>query len=756
MKKLNIIFLLLLFLVLNGVIYFMTFYNGEDRVKLVLDDNLKTLQTHYDILLETQKNTAQATYVATINTKKAVEILSSAQTASKEEQARLRLQLQKILNPIYDEGKIKGVLQYQFVFPDSTSFLRMHKPSKFGDNLRDVRHDFRYVNETKKPIRGFVQGRVAHGFRNTFPLFDEENRHIGAMEVSFSSDRFQWFLNDVSNIHTHFLVNKKVFDVKFWQRDDAFLQYTQSVESPDYMIALGGVHTQKTCVDESGKRFESIREDMSAKIVQGEKFSLYSLYGDQASVVSFLPIKSLKENQVVAWLVSYEESGFIQITLNNILIVRVVTFLFSLILIYFIAQLILSRAKLANSNVKLKDLALYDPLTGLRNRLYLESDIEKVIGNHKERHSPYAVLMFDIDWFKEVNDTYGHDVGDLVLKEFADILMSSVREEDRVYRAGGEEFVILLNRISYEDAYGVASKIQAQIQNHIFNVNREEFSKTTSCGLYHSLLLRVRDAKKVLKLVDNALYESKTNGRNRITSASSKVEVQSENSTASTIRVIFSDRTLSKVISVKEDGEPSAEFHFNLHPDDTYLLSKVSKESTYDNPYSSTLRIINANASVSIYRVNIYYENANFVIDLQESGNIAKSVSDATLVQNLQSMLENTNDYIYFKDRNHVFTAASKTLASITSVETRDELVGKTDYDVFDKELADKYFKLERQVFDEELEVAQELQPTIDNEGNKAWVDNRKYPIRNELGKVIGLFGVARIISDYEYKRKSN
>ena len=117
-------------------------------------------------------------------------------------------------------------------------------------------------------------------------------------------------------------------------------------------------------------------------------------------------------------------------------------------------------------------------------------------------------------------------------------------------------------------------------------------------------------------------------------------------------------------------------------------------------------------------------------------------------------MLENTNDYIYFKDRNHVFTAASKTLASVTSVQSRAELVGKVDYDVFEKELADKYFKLERQIFDEEIAVAQDIQPTVDNDGNKAWVDNRKYPIYDEHGEIIGLFGIARIISDYEYERE--
>ncbi|RLA75922.1 MAG: hypothetical protein DRG78_20050 [Epsilonproteobacteria bacterium] len=749
MKKLTILLLTLLFLIINGIIYSMTTINGNERIKLVLNDNLQTLQTHYDILIETQKNTAQALYIATINSQEVLKILSDAKDATKDEQLLLREKLQKRLEPIYRVGKIKGVLQYQFVFPDNTSFLRMHKPSKFGDNLTDVRDDFRYVNKTLKPTRGFVQGRVAHGFRNTFPLFDKNNKHIGAMEISFSSDRFQLFLNEISHIHTHFLVNKKVFDVKFWKRDDSFLQYSQSAESPEYMISLGTeLHSKDECITQSSKRFSLIRDEVTKNISKGEKFSLYMEHDSHADIVSFLPIKNLDKSKTLAWLVSYEESRFVQVTLRNIFIIRLVTLLFTLVLIYFIAQLIRSKTKLANSNVKLKDIALYDPLTGLRNRFYLERDIENVILHHKEHNAPYATLMFDIDWFKEVNDTYGHDIGDEVLKELSQILQSSVREEDKVYRAGGEEFVILLNRITYKQTKNIAEKIRLLIQNHTFKVKNEEFSKTISAGLYHSSLIHVDDVKTVLKLIDNALYESKTNGRNRVTNCSKRIEVANEDVTIPTIQVIFSDITLSTLLSKTMNGKNCEEFPFKLHPDDLYLFDSLEVGATQDNPYSTTLRVFDCDENIVIYRANIYYKDSTLVIDLQDSELIAKSVSDATLVQNLQSMLEHTDDYIYFKDKNHVFTAASKTLASITSVETRDELVGKIDYDVFDKELADKYFKLERKVFDGELDVAQEIQPTLDKDGNKASVDNRKYPIKDEQGNIIGLFGVARVFLD--------
>jgi len=182
-------------------------------------------------------------------------------------------------------------------------------------------------------------------------------------------------------------------------------------------------------------------------------------------------------------------------------------------------ELKVEHQQLKQVNYKLADLASHDHLTGLRNRLNMERDIEQLIQQHKKHHAPYAVLMFDIDWFKKVNDIHGHAVGDFILIEVAKLLMQDVRQDDRVYRAGGEEFVIVLNRISLEDTLYRAEKIRASIENHPFKIKKIAVSKTISGGLYHSSLIKVDKVERVLKLVDDALYESKSKGRNQITNA---------------------------------------------------------------------------------------------------------------------------------------------------------------------------------------------------------------------------------------------
>ncbi|MDQ1298827.1 MAG: two-component system, cell cycle response regulator [Campylobacterota bacterium] len=171
---------------------------------------------------------------------------------------------------------------------------------------------------------------------------------------------------------------------------------------------------------------------------------------------------------------------------------------------------------LEQANQKLAHLASHDPLTGLKNRLNLESDLETLLKHYYKNHVPYAVAMLDIDWFKAINDNYGHDVGDFVLCEIAKILIENIREEDNVYRAGGEEFVMLFNRITQEEAINRVDKIRLILQEHLFVFNVFAFRITISGGLYHPDIIQADNVQEILKLADIALYEAKHLGRNQI------------------------------------------------------------------------------------------------------------------------------------------------------------------------------------------------------------------------------------------------
>ncbi|ADR34318.1 diguanylate cyclase [Sulfuricurvum kujiense DSM 16994] len=182
-------------------------------------------------------------------------------------------------------------------------------------------------------------------------------------------------------------------------------------------------------------------------------------------------------------------------------------------------QISIRTMSLEHANTKLLQMASHDPLTGLKNRLNMERDLEELITQFDKHHLPYAVLMLDIDWFKKINDSYGHDAGDFVLCEISKIMLENVRVQDSVYRAGGEEFVIIFNRITREQAIEKAEEIRINIQKHQFVFDNQVLQCTVSGGIYHPDIRKSSTVQGVLKLADNALYEAKHSGRNNIVEA---------------------------------------------------------------------------------------------------------------------------------------------------------------------------------------------------------------------------------------------
>lgn len=174
---------------------------------------------------------------------------------------------------------------------------------------------------------------------------------------------------------------------------------------------------------------------------------------------------------------------------------------------------------LEQSNQKLSHLASHDPLTGLKNRLHMEDELDRLMLHYKINHLPYAVAMLDVDWFKKINDTYGHDAGDFVLCELAKLFTSTIRQEDTIFRSGGEEFVIIFNRIKPEDALNRCELLRQRIEAHAFVYKEETLKLTISGGVYHPEGKEVLSVREVLKHADNALYLAKNNGRNRIVMA---------------------------------------------------------------------------------------------------------------------------------------------------------------------------------------------------------------------------------------------
>ena len=160
---------------------------------------------------------------------------------------------------------------------------------------------------------------------------------------------------------------------------------------------------------------------------------------------------------------------------------------------------------------KLQEKSLKDPMTGLYNRRFLDNYMENEIINKKQ----FSVMMLDVDFFKQVNDTHGHDVGDQVIKGLSEVIKNNIKGSDIAIRYGGEEFTVILFDIPMDKVEIIAQNIRKEFSKRIFRGKNESFSKTLSVGI--SLFPEDSHSPwETIKHADVALYNAKENGRNKV------------------------------------------------------------------------------------------------------------------------------------------------------------------------------------------------------------------------------------------------
>jgi len=174
------------------------------------------------------------------------------------------------------------------------------------------------------------------------------------------------------------------------------------------------------------------------------------------------------------------------------------------------AQLLEKQQSLMALNQELKALSTTDALTGLFNRRVYDQELDKQIARYERQQEPFCLVLLDIDFFKKINDQHGHDTGDAVLKQFAQLLQSNLREVDTLSRIGGEEFTIILPNTRVENAKEVAERHRQTIEATEFDCGRV----TASFGITE--MKEGLDKTDLYTQADAALYLSKVTGRNQV------------------------------------------------------------------------------------------------------------------------------------------------------------------------------------------------------------------------------------------------
>jgi diguanylate cyclase (GGDEF)-like protein len=164
---------------------------------------------------------------------------------------------------------------------------------------------------------------------------------------------------------------------------------------------------------------------------------------------------------------------------------------------------------------ELKEAAFQDPLTGVGNRRFIEMKLVSSLAEFKQHGLALALLFLDVDDFKKVNDTFGHEIGDRVLQMVANTLRHNIRSFDWLGRWGGEEFVIVLLNVDEDQVESIANKLRALVASSNLPAEQGDMQVTVSVG---ATLIRPDDTLETLvQRADNLMYQSKKSGKNRVT-----------------------------------------------------------------------------------------------------------------------------------------------------------------------------------------------------------------------------------------------
>jgi diguanylate cyclase (GGDEF)-like protein len=172
--------------------------------------------------------------------------------------------------------------------------------------------------------------------------------------------------------------------------------------------------------------------------------------------------------------------------------------------------------ELMEVNERLKHMSQTDALTGLENRRHIETRLAEMFEHAKRLTEPFSCVMVDLDKFKSVNDEFGHQAGDAVLRQLAKILKQEVREIDHAGRYGGEEFILLLTGTVLDAAVTFAERVRKAIEGHTFSFEGGSIQRTASFGVAGWPHPKISSCDGLVKAADDALYVAKETGRNRV------------------------------------------------------------------------------------------------------------------------------------------------------------------------------------------------------------------------------------------------
>lgn len=366
--------------------------------------------------------------------------------------------------------------------------------------LYDSNNNIQYTYSTDETVNEI-------GITYTYPLYDL-NTIVGYVELGLPIDSIIATLDQTTNQSTYALFNKSTFEKQFVDFPD---QYTSSSINNDYFISHTNMkkfynYTNLYEIEAYNSIISTIKSITYEPLTKNSNFYLTRKYSNQFYTFLFITLdetSELNEGYYVLFQTNETLNSYNENFKTNILLFigLYITLLFIIGFIYYVLHY-------------LYNFSYTDNLTKAYNRHKFFEVIQHNIYDFHRYNYLFSVILIDIDNFKAINDTLGHNTGDHVLVDFVNVLEDSLRTTDYLFRWGGEEFLILLSHCDGKIAYQVAEKLRSNIEAHDFAL-KNSLPVTASFGV--SAFKDTANIESMISQADKALYESKNTGKNRST-----------------------------------------------------------------------------------------------------------------------------------------------------------------------------------------------------------------------------------------------
>lgn len=341
--------LLLIFTIIAIVYVWTVKKSNQTTQQKLLEQQTDKFRYSYQAVKMSFMNTADVFIRQLVQKSEIIELYAQIPTASEARKDSIRNQIYYKLTPGYEYLKTKGIRQLHFHEPNNISFLRFHRPHKYGDNLTNIRYSVKMANETHRIYYGFEEGRIFNGFRNVFPLY-QGAQHIGSVEASFSFDVLRKQLERQGFLYSGFMIKKDIVESKVFESELG--SYIPSLLSDDYMHEIDFLHYNFSQADFLKQIDNRLKNKIANKLKQGQSFTISCYFNNQWYLITFLSIKNV-EGLPAAYMFAYQQNSIINKINNRSIAMEIIGIVLIIVVAVFTVVITQNNAKVKEINTKL-------------------------------------------------------------------------------------------------------------------------------------------------------------------------------------------------------------------------------------------------------------------------------------------------------------------------------------------------------------------------------------------------------------------